>query len=57
MPWGLVLFDEVQWLPAAGYRQILDNIQSHVRIGLTATLYREDDKIDDLNFMIGPLLY
>lgn len=57
LPWGLVLFDEVQWLPASGYRLILDNLQSHTRIGLTATLYREDEKIKDLDFLIGPLLY
>ena len=52
-----MLFDEVQWLPATGYSEILNNIQTHVRIGLTATLYREDNKISLLDYIIGPLLY
>ena len=32
-------------------------VQSHCKLGLTATLVREDDKIADLNFLIGPKLY
>lgn len=32
-------------------------INSHCKLGLTATLVREDDKIQDLNFLIGPKLY
>ena len=32
-------------------------VQSHTKLGLTATLVREDDKIADLNFLIGPKLY
>ena len=31
--------------------------RSHTKLGLTATLVREDDKIADLNFLIGPKLY
>lgn len=30
---------------------------AHTKLGLTATLVREDDKIQDLNFLIGPKLY
>ncbi len=30
---------------------------AHTKLGLTATLVREDDKIEDLNFLIGPKLY
>ena len=32
-------------------------MQAHTKLGLTATLVREDDKIQDLNFLIGPKLY
>ena len=32
-------------------------VQAHTKLGLTATLVREDDKIADLNFLIGPKLY
>ncbi len=32
-------------------------MQAHTKLGLTATLVREDDKIEDLNFLIGPKLY
>lgn len=32
-------------------------MQAHCKLGLTATLVREDDKIQDLNFLIGPKLY
>lgn len=32
-------------------------VQAHCKLGLTATLVREDDKITDLNFLIGPKLY
>merc|ERR1719339_928454 len=35
----------------------LTQVQSHTKLGLTATLVREDDKIADLNFLIGPKLY
>ena len=32
-------------------------VNAHCKLGLTATLVREDDKIQDLNFLIGPKLY
>lgn len=32
-------------------------VSAHCKLGLTATLVREDDKIQDLNFLIGPKLY
>ena len=34
-------------------RRVLTQVQSHTKLGLTATLVREDDKIADLNFLIG----
>lgn len=39
------------------FRRVLTIVQSHSKLGLTATLLREDDKIADLNFLIGPKLY
>lgn len=44
-------------IPAKQFRQVLMRVQSHCKLGLTATLVREDDKIADLNFLIGPKLY
>eukprot|EP00760_Papus_ankaliazontas_P015306 PhM_4_TR16459/c0_g1_i1/m.63899/K10843/ERCC3, XPB; DNA excision repair protein ERCC-3 len=56
-PWGLVLFDEVHVAPAATFRTIVDRVRGHCLLGLTATLLREDDKIEDLHYLIGPKLY
>jgi len=39
------------------FRKVLTTIAAHSKLGLTATLVREDDKIQDLNFLIGPKLY
>lgn len=55
--WGIVVMDEVHTIPAKMFRRVLTLVQSHCKLGLTATLLREDDKIADLNFLIGPKLY
>ncbi|XP_019861914.1 PREDICTED: TFIIH basal transcription factor complex helicase XPB subunit-like [Amphimedon queenslandica] len=55
--WGLMILDEVQTIPADKFRRVLSAVQAHCKLGLTATLVREDDKIQDLNFLIGPKLY
>lgn len=55
--WGLLILDEVQVVPANMFRKVCTKIKSHCKLGLTATLVREDDKIADLNFLIGPKLY
>ena len=55
--WGLVLFDEVHMAAANNFRNVVNLVKAHCMIGLTATLLREDDKIDDLNYLIGPKLY
>ena len=39
------------------FRRVLTIVNAHCKLGLTATLVREDDKIADLNFLIGPKLY
>ncbi|XP_033126893.1 general transcription and DNA repair factor IIH helicase subunit XPB-like isoform X2 [Anneissia japonica] len=55
--WGLMVLDEVHTIPAKQFRRVLTEVQAHCKLGLTATLVREDDKIADLNFLIGPKLY
>jgi len=55
--WGLMLLDEVHTIPAKMFRRVLTIVKAHCKLGLTATLVREDDKITDLNFLIGPKLY
>ena len=52
-----MILDEVQVVPADIFRKVLDKCKSHCKLGLTATLVREDQKISDLNFLIGPKLY
>ncbi|CAG8437334.1 3439_t:CDS:10 [Ambispora gerdemannii] len=55
--WGFILLDEVHVVPANMFRRVVTTIAAHTKLGLTATLVREDDKISDLNFLIGPKLY
>jgi DNA excision repair protein ERCC-3 len=54
--WGLVVYDEVHLLPAPVFRMTAD-IQSRRRLGLTATLVREDSRADDVFSLIGPKRY
>ncbi len=51
--WGLVIYDEVHLLPAPIFRVTAD-IQARRRLGLTATLLREDGRQDDVFALIGP---
>eukprot|EP01025_Chloroclados_australasicus_P056927 TRINITY_DN7088_c0_g1_i4.p1 TRINITY_DN7088_c0_g1~~TRINITY_DN7088_c0_g1_i4.p1 ORF type:complete len:861 (-),score=62.83 TRINITY_DN7088_c0_g1_i4:571-3153(-) len=55
--WGMLLMDEVHVVPANMFRRVIGIVKAHCKLGLTATLLREDSKIDDLNFLIGPKLY
>jgi len=55
--WGCLLLDEVHVVPAKMFRKVIGSIACHCKLGLTATLVREDDLIGDLNFLIGPKLY
>ena len=55
--WGFILLDEVHVVPASMFRRVLTKIKAHAKLGLTATLVREDEKIDELNFLVGPKLY
>ncbi|MEA2717526.1 MAG: excision repair protein, partial [Actinomycetota bacterium] len=54
--WGLVVYDEVHLLPAPVFRMAAD-IQSRRRLGLTATLVREDGRAGDVFSLIGPKRY
>ena len=51
--WGLIIYDEVHLLPAPVFR-ITSEIQAMKRLGLTATLIREDGKEEDVFSLIGP---
>jgi DNA excision repair protein ERCC-3 len=53
----LIKMDEVHVVPAKMFRRVIGSVKAHCRLGLTATLVREDDLISDLNFLIGPKLY
>lgn len=55
--WGLVILDEVHVVPASTFRTLTSKIKSHCKLGLSATLVREDDLIDHLLYLIGPKLY
>lgn len=55
--WGMMILDEVHVVPASMFRKVTSAIATQSKLGLTATLLREDDKIKDLNFLIGPKLY
>uniref|UniRef100_K3XF39 DNA 3'-5' helicase n=1 Tax=Setaria italica TaxID=4555 RepID=K3XF39_SETIT len=55
--WGLLLMDEVHVVPAHMFRKVISITKSHCKLGLAATLVREDERITDLNFLIGPKLY
>ena len=53
--WGLLLLDEVHVVPAHMFRRVIGIVKAHTKLGLTATLVREDDRISDLNFLIGAM--
>ena len=50
---GLIIFDEVHHLPAAGYRNIAEMFAAPYRMGLTATFEREDGLHEELNRLVG----
>jgi DNA excision repair protein ERCC-3 len=54
--WGLIVYDEVHLLPAPIFRFTAD-LQARRRLGLTATLIREDGREGDVFSLIGPKRY
>ncbi len=55
-PWGIVVYDEVHLLPAPVFR-LTAELQARKRLGLTATLVREDGRAGDVFALIGPKRY
>ncbi|MCL2411418.1 MAG: DEAD/DEAH box helicase [Treponema sp.] len=55
-PWGLVIYDEVHLLPAPVFR-VTAELQAVRRLGLTATLIREDGEEDAVFSLVGPKRY
>lgn len=51
--WGMLILDEVHVAPADQFRRVVELVKSHSKLGLTATLVREDNKIEDLQYLIG----
>jgi len=54
--WGLIVYDEVHLLPAPVF-SITAELQARRRLGLTATLVREDGRQEDVFSLIGPKKY
>jgi DNA excision repair protein ERCC-3 len=54
--WGLIIYDEVHLLPAPVFRVTAD-LQARRRLGLTATLVREDGREEDVFTLVGPKRY
>lgn len=55
--WGLMILDEVHVTPAENIRKAIYNIRVCLRVGLTATLVREDSGIESLPYIVGPVLF
>ncbi len=55
--WGLLILDEVHLAPANNIRQVTNSIRCHVKLGLTATMVREDTLISDLPYLVGPKIF
>jgi DNA excision repair protein ERCC-3 len=55
-PWGLIVYDEVHLLPAPVFR-LTASLQGRMRLGLTATLVREDGAEEEVFSLIGPKKY
>ena len=54
--WGLIIYDEVHLLPAPVFTRTA-SLQGRRRLGLTATLIREDGREGDVFSLVGPKVY
>lgn len=54
---ALIIFDEVHHLPAPGYRSIAEQLASPYRLGLTATIEREDELHKELPRLVGGIVF
>lgn len=55
--WGMLILDEVHIAPAKKFREAIHMVRSRCKMGLTATMVREDDQIGDLNYLVGPKIF
>eukprot|EP01126_Amoeba_proteus_P042285 TRINITY_DN4592_c0_g1_i4.p1 TRINITY_DN4592_c0_g1~~TRINITY_DN4592_c0_g1_i4.p1 ORF type:complete len:976 (+),score=215.75 TRINITY_DN4592_c0_g1_i4:1181-4108(+) len=55
--WGLMILDEVHLAPATIFRKVTNKMRCHIKLGLTATMVREDDLIPQVPFLVGPKLF
>lgn len=55
--WGLMIIDEVHEMAAKTFSKVTEEAKAHAKLGLTATLVREDKGINTLYYLIGPKLY
>jgi superfamily II DNA or RNA helicase len=56
-PFGLLVFDEVHHLPATSYRRIASASKAPFRLGLSATPERSDMRHEELERLVGPIVY
>jgi len=56
-PFGLLIFDEVHHLPSGSYRRIAQNSEAPFRLGLSATPERGDFRHQDLDTLVGPVVF
>ena len=55
--WGMLILDEVHIAPAKKFREAIHAVRTRCKMGLTATLVREDGQIGDLNYLVGPKIF
>jgi DNA repair helicase Rad25 len=55
--WGICVLDEVHLAPAKIFRTVTNSINCHIKIGLTATMVREDELVTEIPFLVGPTLF
>lgn len=55
--WGTMILDEVHLCPAQIFRTVATKFSSHVKLGLTATMVREDDLVSDVQYLVGPVIH
>ncbi len=53
----MMILDEVHLAPADIFRKVTTEFRSHVKLGLTATMVREDNLVEDLPYLVGPTIH
>lgn len=57
LEWPLLIMDEVHGLPAEQINAEISKLKANMKIGLTATPYRQDNKIKEIFYKVGPKLH